>query len=359
MISLEEFGLTGKEAIDLRFLARDAVCAQKSILSRQILESASPETTVRIARAFRAGWLQGFSKVGQSTIVLQVRDDLNDIDSLEWLVTDFLVDPLIYRNVAAWCFHLALQESSADFQLDFCPSPTSEGNLTGILLARIYDRCKWWAKVASEPLKRTKASISLRRIDLSILGGEQATGGDFGLILHFEEKWTQPASWQESPNTRIIPLIFQAKRYVRPRAKVSQRHDVRGYQHDLLTRNKCASAYIFFENGTKRIDCPIPPLVKPVDRVAKAGRTYVFEDSLDLPSYLFKAMYDISFGPTASSPDDALRMMYANAHADQLATLAVISDSSTVHLRYERALRDLSPEIRRSRSRRSIEGPER
>ena len=238
---------------------------------------------------FVPGWLQGFSKVGQSTIVLQVRYDLNDIDSLEWLVTDFLVDPLVYRNLAAWCFHLALQESSAAFQLDFCPSPASEERLSGILLAKISDRCEAWAKVATEPLKRTEASITLRCIDLSILGGEQATGGDFGLVLHFEEKWTPSASRQEHPNTRIIPLILQAKRYVRPRAKVSQRHDVRGYQHDLLTRNKCASAYIFYENDTKRIDCPVPPLIKPVDRVAKAGRTNVFEDSLDLPSYLFNS----------------------------------------------------------------------
>ena len=166
MIFLDEFGFTGQEAIDMRSLAVKAVSAQKSILSRQVLECASQETTVRIARAFRAGWLQGFSKVGQTLIFLQLRDDLNDIDSLEWLLTDFLVDPLVYRNVAAWCFHLALQESSAAFQLDACPSPTSEERLTGILLAKISGRCDEWAKVATEPLKRTKASISLNCIDL-------------------------------------------------------------------------------------------------------------------------------------------------------------------------------------------------
>ena len=274
-----------------------------------------------------------------------------------WLLTDFLVDPLVYRNLAAWCLHLALQESSAALQLDSCPSPMSEERLTGSLLTRISDRCEAWAKVATEPLKRTKASITLRCIDLSILGGEQATGGDFGLVLDFEEKWTQPASREEPPTSRIVPLIFQAKRYVRSTADVSQRHDIRGYQHDLLTRNKCASAYIFYENGTRKIDCPIPPLIKPAERVAKPGRTNVFQDSLDLPSYFFKAMYDMSFGPTAASPEEALRMMYANADADQLAILAVIADSATAHLRYQEALRDLAPEIRRSRTPRSIEGP--
>ena len=359
MMFLDEFGLTGQEATDMHFLARNAVRTQKSILSRQILESESHETTVRIARAFRAGWLRGFSKAGQYRTVLEVRDHPTNIDSLAWVVTDFLVDPLVYRNIAAWCLHHSLQESSTAFQLDFCPSPTSEGSLTGSLLALISERCKSWTEEADKPLMRTKASISLHRIDLSILGGEQVTGGDFGLVLDFEEKWAQPASRKEPPNSRIVPLIFQAKRYTRPTADVSHRHDIRGYQYDLLTRNKCASAYVFYENGTRKTDSPLPPLIKPAERVAKPGRTNIFEDSLDLPSYFFKAMYDTSFGPTAASPEEALRMMYANADADQLAMLAVIADSATAHLRYHEALGDLAPEIRRSRTPRSIEGPER
>lgn len=358
-VFLDEFGFTGQEAADMRCSARKAVNAQKSILSRQILECISRATTVRIAQAIRAGWFRGFSKTGQGMIIGLHRDGLVDIDSLEWLLTDFLVDPLVYRNVAAWCLHHALQEGSAAFQLDSCPSPTSEERLSGILLAKFSDRCDAWTKVASAPLKRTEASITLRCIDLSILGGEQATGGDIGLVLDFEEKWTQPASREEPPNSRIIPLILQAKRYVRPTADVSQRHDMRGYQHDLLTRNKCASAYVFYENGTKKIDSPLPPLIEPAERVAKPGRTNIFEDSLDLPSYFFKAMYDVSFGPTAASPKEALRMMYANADADQLAILAVIADSATAHLRYAEALRDLAPEIRRSRTPKGIEGPER
>ena len=131
MIFLDEFGLTEQEAANMHFLARDAVRTQKSILSRQILESASHETTVRIARAFRAGWLRGFSKVGQYRTVLEVRDHPTNIDSLAWVVTDFLVDPLVYRNVAAWCLHHSLQESSTAFQLDYCPSPTQKGPLPG------------------------------------------------------------------------------------------------------------------------------------------------------------------------------------------------------------------------------------
>ena len=79
---LDEFGFTGQEAIDMHFLARDAARTQKLILSRRILERASHETTIRIARAFRAGWPQGYSKAGQGMIVVLDRDGLVDIDSL-------------------------------------------------------------------------------------------------------------------------------------------------------------------------------------------------------------------------------------------------------------------------------------
>ncbi len=343
---LDEFGITAQEAIDMRSEALKAVSTREAIRSRKILEHESPDTSRRIAQALRAGWLHGFSKAGHHTIVGRFRDHPDDKRPLEWLLTEFLVDPLVHPNVAAWCLTLALQESSAAFQLDTCPSPKSEGVLSGYLLKEISSHCEKWARVAEKPLKRTQTAIVLRSIDLSILGGEQVTGGDIGLVLHFEGTQAR----QDLMNSRIIPLIFQAKRYVRPRANVSQRHPERGSQHGLLARNKCASAYLFFENGTKKIDLPLPPLIKPVDRVASAGRTVVFEDSLDLPSYFFKVLYDVSFATPASSPEDALRMIYSEADIGQLSRLAVISDSATASLHYDVALETLRRDIERERN---------
>lgn len=158
MIFLDEFGFTGQEATDMHFLARDVVRTQKSILSRQILEDASHETTVRIARAYRAGWLRGFSKVGQYRTILQVRDNPNDIDPLSWIVTDFLVDPLAYRNVAAWCLHHALQDSSTAFQFDSCPQkklPSLEG--------RTSSRIAWTCRAISSRQCTTLHSDRPRR----------------------------------------------------------------------------------------------------------------------------------------------------------------------------------------------------
>lgn len=344
-VFLDEVGMTAQESIHLRFLAVEAVSSPKSVLSRKILELECQETSIRIAQAFRSGWLQGFSKIGQYWSIQHFRDNPDDLRSLEWILTEFLVDPIVHPTVAAWCFHCALQESSATFQLDSCPSPTSEERLSGILLGEISGRCEAWTRVAAEPLKRTQASIALRSIDLSILGGEQATGGDFGIVLHFEGSRARQDVHQESTSSRIVPLIFQAKRYVRPTADISQRHHQRGFQYDMLSRNKCASAYIFYENGRESVELPLPPLIKPVDSVASAGRTAVLKDSLDLPSYLFRALYDSSFATPASSPEDALRMIHSEADIGQLSRLAVISDSATVSLHYEAALQTLGRDI--------------
>ena len=361
MVFLEEFGLKSEEITELTSVAEKTVNADKSILARSILDDASPETSKRIRTAMIADWLRSFSKVGQYTIVSLWRDCPHKIQSLEGLLRNFLVDPLMYRSVVAWCFHFALQASSASFQLDRCRSPASEGTLTGSLLTEISRQCEAWRTIASGSLNRMKTTLSLDMIDLSILGGEQATGGDFGLILEFDERGTQP-SVQKPARTwkpRIVPMIFQAKRYVRPMAEVSRRHAIRGYQHTLLRRNKCAAAYIFFENASKLIRRPIPPLIKPAQKVSYPTRTDVFEDSLDLSGYFFKALYDPSFASSAESPIEALRVIYDRADADQLTNLAIISNSSTASERYTIALAELERDLRSQEDQRAAEEPPR
>jgi hypothetical protein len=258
-----------------------------------------------------------------------------------------LADPVVFSDVAIWCLFFATVEAAAAFQLNHCPSPSEEGHLSGLLLGALEGRCEQWRRLASAPLERSGSSLSLQRIDLSILGGEQASGGDFGLVLEFEPH-TSPLTLMPQTGTarRVVPLVFQAKRYVRPTADVSQHHHARGYQYHLLGQNECASAYIFYENGRARLEWPVPPLVKPVRKVVTPDRTPVFTDSYDLPSYLLNALTDSRFAAGASSAHEALRMIYANAHPGQLAYLAVISDDARAGQRYAAALADLAPEFR-------------
>ena len=355
---VEEFGLTFDEILELRSIAENAVGTNRAVLSRAILDHASPETSERIRKLLLAGSSKALSKAGYMSLVLLARDHPDEFQGLEGVLKRILVDPVMHRSVASWCLYFALQDCSANFQLNQCPSPTEEGLLTGLLLGEISTQCEVWRKIAAAPLDRSETTLSLERIDLSILGGEQETGGDFGLVIEFDDQQTRSPGQSKSMNTRIVPLILQAKRYVRPSADISQRHTVRGYQYDLLSQNQCLSAYIFYENGTERIDWPAPPLIKPVSEVSPPpSRTMVFDDCIDLPTYLLRALHDDSFAPGAFSPAEALRMIYGSATAGQLAKLAVISNTGRAEERYARVLADLGEEIRTLQDTEDFEGP--
>ena len=344
---VEEFRLTIDEIFDLNSIAENTLNTNKAILSRTILDHESPETSQRIREALVAASFKILSKAGYTSLILLSRDNPEDFHSLERLLMEVFANPVMHRSVATWCFYFALRECSENFQMNHCPSPTEESQLTGFLQGEISTQCEVWRKIASGPLDRLDTTLSLERIDLSILGGEQETGGDFGLVIEFDERGAHSPNENESMDRRIVPLILQAKRYVRPSANISQKHDIRGYQYDLLSQNQCLSAYIFYENGTKRIDRPAPPLIKPVRKVSPPpSRTAVFEGSLDLPTYFLRALHDESFAPGASSPEEALRMIYGSAHAEQLTSLAVISNAVGADERYASALADLNEEIR-------------
>jgi hypothetical protein len=166
-----------------------------------------------IRNALTAPWLSAFSKAGQAIAVQFSRDQPEAIATWDGVLTSLLANPVTLRDVTIWCLFFAALEGAAQFQLDDCPSPSEEGHLSGLLLGALKARCECWRRTAASPLARSKSSLSLQRIDLSILGGEQATGGDFGLILDFDDERIQPA---KALGRRIVPLIFQAKRYVRP-----------------------------------------------------------------------------------------------------------------------------------------------
>ena len=341
---LASFGLDLNEFLATRVAAQRSLDSALVRLSRRILEEASPATCDAIRSALVAPWLSAYSEAGQAMLVLKSRDQPEAIATWDGVIRNVLADPIAFRDIAIWCLFFATSEGAAAFQLDECPSPSEEGHLSGLLLGALKGRCEHWRQIASAPLARTGSCILLHRIDLSILGGEQATGGDFGLVLDFDGRSAQPL--HRGCGGRIVPLIFQAKRYVRPTADVSQHHKLRGYQYDLLGQNKCASAYIFYENGRGHIERPLPPLVKPVGSVSHPTRTSVLINSYDLPSYLLNALVDARFAAGAESPDQALRMIFAKADSRQVAQLAVISSDALAGERYASALADLLPVLR-------------
>jgi hypothetical protein len=260
----DSFGIDMDEMILARAAAIKSIDSALVQLSRRILEEASPMTCEAIRLALLAPWLSAYSEAGQATLVLKTRDLPEAIATWDGVLHNLLANPVSFRDIAVWSLYFAALEGAAAFQLDECPSPCEEGHLSGLLLGALKGRCERWRQIASAPLERSGSSLSVQRIDLSILGGEQATGGDFGLVLDFDCRSSQPMDSAAGRGARIVPLIFQAKRYIRPIVDVSRHHHIRGYQYNLLSQNECASAYIFYENGREPIDRPVLPLVKQV-----------------------------------------------------------------------------------------------
>jgi hypothetical protein len=337
----ERTGLTLCEAASARDLAFRYLGGPKAGLALGILKAHAQEVAGASRNALHDAWLHLLSAPGRAALIGLGGDGAPVLAAFEDYVRVQLADPALVRDLAVWALFFAARFASDSLQLDYCRAPTSESHLTGHLLAELAAGCETWRRAVSEPLGRRDAALTLTKLDLSILGGEQVTGADFGLILDLDGNATQPG--EATKTRRVVPLIFQAKRYLRPMANISQRHRDRGLQRRLLARNACASAYIFYENGKQSLDLPLPPLVKPVEHITDTNTTNPAERSLEFATYLVTRLCNPDAAATAQSPDGALRMIYAKGVPGHL---AIIASDRRANLRYQTALALLAAEIR-------------
>jgi hypothetical protein len=333
-LSLEEMFL-GQDA------ARQLLRSPRGQLFHDTLAAYAPGVAAASRSAITNQAFNLFSETGLSTYLAFHRNIPSALASLQDLWSALISEPVVFQDLAEWCFAFAALDASARFQMDLCPSPNNENGLSTALVTYLGSACDAWARTMQEPLSRRGGHLALHHLDLSILGGEQSTGGDFGLILEFDGATATPES-DPRPSKGAVPIVLQAKRYTGDLADVSRHHPVRGYQYSYLAGNPCASAYIFYDNGSIRNETPLPPIVKPVDKVAGPGRTPVQSDSLDLPAYLLTAISDEKLAPRANDPDQALKMIFAKADPGQLSTLAVISAEQGAAWRYAAALEKLA-----------------
>lgn len=338
---LEAFDLSLEEMFSGRDAARELLGSIRGQFFHDTLAARAPGVAAASRSALTNQAFNLFSETGLSTYFGLHRDVPSALSSLEDLWSALLSEPVVFHDLAEWCFAFAILDASSRFQMDLCPSPNNENGLSTALVTYLANACDAWAKTMQAPLSRRGGHLALHHLDLSILGGEQSTGGDFGLILEFDDATATPGSAPRR-SKGAVPIVLQAKRYTGDLADVSQHHAVRGYQYSYLAGNPCASAYVFYDNGAIRNDIPLPPIVKPVDKVSGPGRTSVQSDSLDLPAYLLTAIADEKFAPCADDPDQALKMIFAKADPGQLSTLAVISADQGAAWRYAAALEKLA-----------------
>lgn len=344
---LEATGLTAIENADIAaaaftFLERADV--QKALGE---LAAASPKTADRVCQSLMSqAYSGGYSEGGKYLLAYFTKKRIGANLPLPDLLRQVLAAPATHRDLAHWWLLMTALDASIRFQTRSCGTCSKEETLTGALLECLSGRGEIWAEHLQPMLDRVGADLRLHSLDLQVLGGEQRTGGDFGLILEFDGK-TVPLVERgpTHPRPRIVPLIFQAKRYVRPKANVSQQNPTRGFQKDLLATNEATSAYVFYEDGTKPIASPLPPLVKLVGDVTGHGSTDATDQSLDLPSFLLRAATDNAFASEAATAEDALRMIYSKADPRQLRALVVVSGDPDAGNRFASWLHTLAPQI--------------
>ncbi|MBO9708058.1 MAG: hypothetical protein J7521_07590 [Caulobacter sp.] len=319
--------------------AREFIDSPREKLALSLFETLAPDAYLASRDRLRGSWAHALSEGGRGAIVAVPQEQMGDLR--EHLRT-FFSDPIVWRNLPSWVLLYALRQASSRVQVDHLPAPNHENHITGKLLEAIGMACETWSLIVDEGLAANNDRVVIEQIDLSILGGEQATGGDFGLIID-QSALSEPQTdeWQK-PMKPIVPFIFQAKRFTGKHADVSQRHKIRGFQRDLLGRNPCASAYIFYENGDHRLNTTLPPLVKSIAKVQSARTTDPRQDSSDLASFILPELWDPYGAPWAEDSQDALEMVYAQAAAGQLSSLAVVTSEAGRAAIYERQLAQLA-----------------
>ncbi|WP_037450693.1 hypothetical protein [Sphingobium chlorophenolicum] len=329
---LSAFGMDGDEIFAAMSRAHSLVTDEETVRGMGEFTNACPAADKRKADAVRgtSEWLAG---AGTASMIYMYRDDPSALNSWAALLDRVLTQPPCYRDLADWWLFFSALEAETGFQLERCTSRKGEQGLTAHLLEALATQGKAWSEVIAPAVARNGATLAISDIDLQVGGGEQVTGGDFGLILDFDGRMVQPGARREVEERRIIPLIFQAKRYARPTASVSQANKLRGPQLNLLAANDCASAYIFYENLGDQ-ETPLPPLVKPAESVRSPTTTDVLEDSIDFATYLLRAATNPAAAPRARSPDDALRMIFSKALPSDLSALVVVSSDPTATNRY-------------------------
>ena len=335
------FGLTVDEILDWQRAASTFLGSDKVRAALGMLEVEAPGSTNTIYNMLTDKSFSdssgSFSAAGHALAVYFSHTEFRSDQAWLALLERVLAAPPAHSDTADWWLLFSALDAAVEFQLTQTPPPKTEERLSGDFITGLKHAGEQWGNLLAPMLKRRNASFAYHQIDLERLGGEQETGGDFGLVLDFDGLTALPIT-TPGRTGRIVPLIFQAKRYLRPSADISQTHKTRGPQREKLKSNHAASAYIFYENGKVAVNNPLPVLVKPVANVASETMTSVFRGTVDFATYLYRASTDETFAPRARSVDEALAMIYAKANRGQLSYLLVASGNPNAKLRYQAAV---------------------
>lgn len=200
------FGLDVYEVLAAIERARALLDDPDTVRAVQEFTNSSAGARKRKSDAVRgsSAWLAG---AGNITMTHMAFTDPLKLDDWDVLLDRILTQPPCYRDLADWWLYFAALEASIGFQLEICPAAKREPQLTGRLLGMLSEQARRWGEVIAPAVKRSGATLAISDIDLELGGGEQATGGDFGLILDFDGRTVQPGEAKRPDDRRIVPLM--------------------------------------------------------------------------------------------------------------------------------------------------------
>ena len=316
--------------------ARRNLSAASGKSVRANLSRKLPATAIRSADLLRSA-TPLFSKAGYATAILwsQVLQGRDAGQLFEETLDRLYTNPVLIEDKALWVLVQVLLRAQQQFTSKSCSAPTKEETLSGELLSAIMSHADIWAEKGERLLNQANARLQIARIDLQLGHREGETGGDFGLIVEYER------------NGKIfyLPLIFQAKRYDGTTADISRSHKTRGFQYATLRGQKCAAAYLFYNNGKVKITDNIPPLAKSVQDTAPPSvntHTNVGEKTYDFFSFVMKAIAGGSDFPTAEDEERALSMIISTAPLDELIAIVALGRLDGTQARYESAFTNVT-----------------
>lgn len=246
-------------------------------------------------------------------------------------ITDQLALPMTFKEVSTWALFNSLQSGASTFAQNELPAYQAEGTLNGSLFGEIRGMSRKWSREISPLVRNKLCAANFSKIDLQVKKREQITGGDTAVFIESKDG---------DGRLETIPLILQAKRFAREDAKISQRNG-EIYQFHTLRDYWLPTAYVFFQNSkTRRIERPLPPLVKDVRDIAYSDfpdKTSALTDSLPLANFVLKLLTTAPTSHRYQSPAEAVAAMAANVSPEDLTNVIVISPSSDAELRFDEA----------------------
>ncbi len=245
--------------------------------------------------------------------------------------------PFTFSEFPLWVLYHACLSAEQAFAREDCRPAKIENAQTQNFLKQLKIACTDWLRQTEEVVGRFNSTVGLSELSLEVQGREQATGGDFAILIEYRK--------HRDDFPEIIPVVLQSKRFDSTgRADISQKNDKTGrYQfHNLKeTRKLCPAGYFFFNSSTQSVtkEPHVPAFkdVRDMPMVAAPKDDYVWEKSNNFATFVLHLIATVEDHHRHDDAESALEKIVSNIPLEDLTGIGVVSVELDAGLRFQRA----------------------